>query len=125
MKKQEKALAKQEEEDRRKLLATASAGNDVKKSAVSIEGNDQRNKQMASPVSGSDAFQLEKSSELPANVNLEQIAENKRTITRATVTKNNKEIIYLKIIYKWGGVFYFENGRSISQSTFQLATNVK
>ncbi|HKR03238.1 MAG TPA: hypothetical protein VJY62_01275, partial [Bacteroidia bacterium] len=117
-----KALAKQEEEDRRKLNASASAGNDGRKAAATIEGSDPKIKQNASANFGSDIHQLEKSEEVPANVSVEEITENNRSITKATVTSANKELIYLKIIYKWGGIFYFENDRSISKDAFQLAT---
>jgi hypothetical protein len=120
-----KVLAKQEEEEGKKLTASAGAGNDVKKSAASIEGGDSRVKQAASPGYGNDTRKLEKSEELPPNVNVEEITENNRTITKATVTRGNKETIYLKIIYKWGGVYYFEKERSISKEAFQLATNLK
>jgi hypothetical protein len=120
-----KAQAKQEDEDRKKLNATASSGSDLKKSALSVEGIDQRNKQNAIPNTGSEVHELEKSESLPPNVNVETIAENNRNITKATVTTGDKEMVYFKIIYKWGGVFYFKNEQSISQAAFQLATNLK
>ena len=120
-----KALARQEEEERKKLTASAGAGSDMKKSAASAEGSDVRIKQAAAPGYGSDTRAAEKSEELPANVNVEEITENNRTITKATVSRDNKETIYLKITYKWGGVYYFEKERSISKEAFQLATNLK
>ncbi|MEP7169006.1 MAG: hypothetical protein ABI855_06500 [Bacteroidota bacterium] len=120
-----KALAKQEEEDRRKLNATASAGNDARKSAPAVEGSDKKIMQSATSVSGSELRQSEKSEEVPANVSVEEITESNRTITKATVAKENKELVYRRIIYKWGGIFYFENDRAISKDAFQMATRLK
>jgi hypothetical protein len=124
-KSRKKALAKQDEEEKRKLSANAATGNNARKSPQAIEESEQKKKQNASAVLGADARQLEKSDDIPANVNVEEITEPNRTITKATVSKDNKQIIYLKITYKWGGVFYFENDRSISKDAFQLATRLK
>src|SRR6185436_2958785 len=120
-----KAEAKREEEERRKLNATANAGTDSKKSPATIQGSDVKIKQSASANLGSESRQLEKSEEVPANVNVEEITEKNRTITKATVTAGNKETVYSRIIYKGGGIFYFENERSISKDAFQLATKLK
>ncbi len=120
-----KTEAKREEEERRKLNATANAGTDSKKSAATIEGSDVKIKQSAPANLGSESRQLEKSEEVPANVNVEEITEKNRTITKATVTAGNKETIYTRVIYKWGGIFYFENERSISKDAFQMATKLK
>ncbi|MEO5571200.1 MAG: hypothetical protein ABIT08_11345 [Bacteroidia bacterium] len=120
-----KTIAKQEENERKKLTASASMGSDLKKSAIAIEGNDQKLKQLALPNSGSSVHEPEKSESLPPNVNVEDIIENNRTIKKAIVSTGTKETVYLKIIYKWGGVFYFKNDQSISQTAFQLATNLK
>lgn len=58
-------------------------------------------------------------------ISVEEITETNRTIKKVTVRKNEKETIFSKVVYKWGGVFYFKNTTSISESLFWAATGQK
>ncbi len=49
------------------------------------------------------------------------VAQN-RKIKKVTVTKNGIVYNYRKVVWKWGGVYYFKNDRSIGRSTFYLET---
>lgn len=120
-----KAEAKADEEEKRKLAASSSSGTDQKKTVQHMEGSDVHIKQQAQPTIGSEAHELEKSDEMPATVNVEEITEANRIITKAVVTKSSKETIYFKIVYKWGGVYFFQGEMPITQNTFQLETKLK
>ena len=119
-----RAEARKEEEERKKLLANSASGVTLKKLPVGTMVSDPKITQSPLAEQGSDPRNIEKSPEVPANVNVEEITENNRIITKATVSKYNKETIYMKIKYKWGGVFYFESDRSISSTAYYLATNL-
>lgn len=58
-------------------------------------------------------------------ISVEEIPESNRTITRVTVRKNDKVTIFSRIVYKWGGVYYFRDNLSISESFFSKVTGVK
>jgi hypothetical protein len=49
----------------------------------------------------------------------ETITEKGRIITRHIVTKNNDQITFTKIVYDWGGIYYFKNDVSISLTDYE------
>ena len=49
----------------------------------------------------------------------ETITEPNRTIYRTVVKKEGNTFNYQKISYTWGGVFFFKNETSITQTTFE------
>ncbi len=53
---------------------------------------------------------------------VEEIDEGNRKITRVTVRKNQKETVFSKVIYNWGGVYYFRHNVSISESLYFMNT---
>lgn len=55
-------------------------------------------------------------------VDREEINEDKRTILNVWVTKGNRTVLYTRIKYSWGGVFYFKDTKtSISEHYFNHA----
>ena len=58
-------------------------------------------------------------------ISIEEIPESNRTITKVTVRKNDKVTIFSKIVYKWGGIFYFKDNISISESYFSKVSGIK
>lgn len=56
---------------------------------------------------------------------VESLREANRNITRVTVRKGYGSVVFSKIEYDWGGVFYFKNRMSITESHFIWATGVK
>lgn len=55
-------------------------------------------------------------------IDREEINEDKRTILNVWVTRGNKTIMYTRIKYSWGGVFYFKDMKtSISEHYFNQA----
>ncbi len=52
----------------------------------------------------------------------EDITEDKKTISHVWVTKGDKTILFSKVTYNWGGVYYFKDMKiSISENMFKLA----
>lgn len=56
---------------------------------------------------------------------VETLHESGRVITRVTVRKGFGSVVFSRIQYDWGGVFYFKNRMSITESHFVWATGVK
>lgn len=56
---------------------------------------------------------------------VETLQETGRVITRVTVRKGLGSVVFSKIEYDWGGVFYFKNRMSITESHFVWATGKK
>ena len=48
----------------------------------------------------------------------ETIDEGNRKITKVTVIQNGQVTVYKKIVYKWGGVFFYEDGINITEADF-------
>lgn len=63
--------------------------------------------------------------EVLPDVQVEEIVEANRTITKVTVRKNEKETIFSKVVYTWGGIYYFRQNMSISESLYASSTGLK
>ena len=48
----------------------------------------------------------------------ETVNETSRTIFRTVVKKDGTAYNYQKIVYSWGGIFYFKNELSMTEITF-------
>lgn len=60
----------------------------------------------------------------PENVSVrrEQIAEDKKIVYNVWVTKGNKTVLYSKVVYAWGGVYFFRDlNTSISENMYKQA----
>lgn len=107
-----------------KLKAGANTGNDKGISkAVKGEGEDSRpekapEKKTAAPtiVSAQPVYEV-----LP-DISVTETDEGSRIVTRVTVRKNDKETVFSKIKYTWGGIFYFRQNMSISESLYFMNT---
>ena len=63
-------------------------------------------------------------SQPPENVSItrETISEDKRTVYNVLVTQGDKTALFSKVVYSWGGVFYFRDSKiSISENMYKLA----
>jgi hypothetical protein len=60
--------------------------------------------------------------EILPDVHVEEISEINRVITRVTVRRPETEVVYRRVVYRWGGVYFFRNDRSISESLYMMAT---
>jgi hypothetical protein len=59
------------------------------------------------------------SSDYKEGITEETVKESNRTIQRVVVKMDGSATNYQKIVYNWGGIFYFKNEGSITQSTFE------
>ncbi len=117
--------AKQEEEERRQQAANAKNEQDAKQKSLMAEQSEKRNLKPAIPVQGSEKQDALTTGQVSKHIVIEEIAEDSRNLIKATVSLPGKEVIYLKVIYRWGGVFYFKDRVSISETMFKQATGIK
>ncbi|HNR20392.1 MAG TPA: hypothetical protein PKL45_10440, partial [Bacteroidia bacterium] len=54
----------------------------------------------------------------PEGITEETITENNRTIYRTILKKTTSSEVFSKVVYSWGGVFYFKNTTSVSEANF-------
>lgn len=126
--------------DKQKSLVNNIAGNDKENSTVlAQQGIDKKNGMAGSgtghdeavvikvtPTEQKDIQQQSITVNEEIKIDREEINEDKRTILNIWVTRGNKTILYTRISYAWGGVFYFkDNKTSISENLFRLSTNPK
>ncbi|MBL0052543.1 MAG: hypothetical protein IPP29_14055 [Bacteroidetes bacterium] len=53
----------------------------------------------------------------------EKIEETKLTTYKTIVKRKSSQEVYKKVVYNWGGVFYFKNDQSISELSYNLLIN--
>ncbi len=63
--------------------------------------------------------------EVLPDISVEEISESNRKITKVTVRKNQKETVFSKVVYHWGGVFYFRQNMSISETLYFMNTGLR
>ncbi len=107
-----KALQEKEIADRQ---AKAYAEIEAKKKMLGKTPNKTEDKPI--PVAASVPKIIE--SDYKEGVTDETIKENNRTIYRTVVKKDGSALNYQKVVYNWGGVFYFKNDNSMTELTFQ------
>ena len=56
----------------------------------------------------------------PEWITEETVTENNRSIHRTVVKREGATTVFQKIIYTWGGIFYFMNESSISINIYDL-----
>ena len=56
----------------------------------------------------------------PEGITDETIEEKNRTIYRSIVKFKDVKATYLKVVYSWGGVYYFKGATSTSETIYQL-----
>ncbi|MFN8142923.1 MAG: hypothetical protein U0073_00760 [Bacteroidia bacterium] len=105
--------AEKDEQDRR---AKALAEIEAKKQLLSKTNaaNDDKSKAPPKPA----AVPKIKDSDYHEGITEETVNESSRTIYRTVVKIDGTAINYQKIVYNWGGVFYFKNESNLTQSLF-------
>ncbi|MBS1764700.1 MAG: hypothetical protein JSS90_07035 [Bacteroidetes bacterium] len=91
---------------------------DVKKNDAAVIIKSEKNTEPAKPAQQMSITQV------PANVSItrETISEDKRTVYNVHVTVGDKTALFSKVVYNWGGVFYFRDMKiSISENMFRQA----
>ena len=75
-----------------------------------------------SPTAATRQAVTEEQFEVLPDISIEEVSESNRTITRVVVRKNQKETVFSKVVYTWGGVYYFKQNVSISETLFFMNT---
>jgi hypothetical protein len=116
----------------------AGEGKDDKNPIANKDGGTDKLNAKASQLSGSDNYvapepavkrEEDKQSFTPpptieTKIDREEINEDKRSILNVKVTRGDKTIMYSRVQYYWGGVFYFKDMKtSISEHYFRQATS--
>ncbi|MFM7176217.1 MAG: hypothetical protein ACKO0X_02195 [Bacteroidota bacterium] len=118
----------------RTQLPDSGNGKDSRSSekAYESQGSENRPESVgARPVSmvsteGSELSQKEtKKSLLHSDMIIEEYQENGKKITKVSFENDTSGRVFMKVIYDWGGVYYFESGRYISQAYFYSVTNIQ
>jgi hypothetical protein len=110
-------LKKEKDEEDRK--AKAAADIQAQKEAMArIDAENKKQAQQRKPVT-TDLPKI-KSQDYQDGITDETITEPNRTIYRTVVKKDGTTYNYQKVSYSWGGVFFFKNESSITQTTFEL-----
>jgi hypothetical protein len=132
----EKKLAKNGSgEDKPAATLAANSGQDTNNDIPGNAGNDGI-KPKVKLSSGEDKKPVEKPKEAQPvivkstnsvfdediTIKREDVTEDKKTISHVWVTKGDKTILFSKVTYNWGGVYYFRDMKiSISENMFKLA----
>jgi len=75
--------------------------------------------------SNNPTLQPKENFEVLPDISVEEITESNRKITKVIVRKNQKETIFSKVVYQWGGVFYFRQNMSISETLYFMNTGLR
>ena len=110
---QQREQALKDEADRKaKVLAEIEAKKKLLSKSNTVEGNTTPPPKTVAPVPKI------RDSDYREGVTDETINESNRIIYRTVVKKDGTAFNYQKIAYNWGGVFYFKNDVSITESSF-------
>lgn len=60
-----------------------------------------------------------------ADMIVEEYQENGKKIIKVSFGNDSTGKVFMKVVYDWGGVYYFESGRYISQAYFYSVTNIQ
>ena len=88
-----------------------------------IEGFEASPVRLAEAEEGFENRENEVEVELPLTRKEDIIVEKTKVITKVRYTRGEEVTEYMKVYHKWGGSFYFKNGKSCSQQVFELETH--
>jgi len=60
-----------------------------------------------------------------SDMKVEEYQENGKKVTKVSFENDALGRVFMKVRYDWGGVYYFESGRYISQAYFFSVTNIQ
>ncbi|MBL0072161.1 MAG: hypothetical protein IPP34_10295 [Bacteroidetes bacterium] len=56
----------------------------------------------------------------PEGISEETLPESNRTIYRTVIRKATTQEVFSKVVYNWGGIFYFKNNTSLTESNYSI-----
>lgn len=112
--------------DNSRTKAKGTSGDDVRKITATQESVKEPSAEASSrkASSFSSSEESERFEVLPEK-SVEEIVEPNRKVTKVTVRKGEKETVFSKVVYNWGGVYYFRATTSISESLYFSNTGLR
>lgn len=104
----QQALKDAEEKRRRDIEA--------QKEALAKTGQMVRDTTKTSPTASSELPEVVK--DYPEGISEETITENNRTIYRTILKKSTTQEVFSKVVYNWGGVYYFKGNTNMTEANF-------
>ena len=95
---------------------------DIQAQKEILAKNQQKEQKKSSTDVSSYRFDFDKEF-IPEGIKEESIKEQNRTVVRTIVNSKDVKATYLKVIYGYGGVFYFKNSESITESAYNQDIN--
>jgi hypothetical protein len=105
-----KQLALREAEEKRKREIEA------QKEALAKASQPVRDTSKSSPTASNTLPTIDK--DYPEGISDETITENNRTIYRTVIKRAASQDVFSKVVYNWGGVFYFKGNASVTEANF-------
>lgn len=105
------ALRKKQEEERLKQIEKARADSIAHAQLLEQQKREALEKQKAAQLA-------EQAKKEPDSFHEETLTEKNRTIKKTTIVQGGVKNIWEMDSYNWGGIFYFQNGNSISKETY-------
>jgi len=100
--------------------------------ASETQGSESRREDKRDDLSGSVSSQdlarnkiISSSTPLESDMIVEEYQENGKRVTKVSFSNDRFVRVFMKVMYDWGGVYYFESGRYISQAYFYSVTNIR
>ncbi len=112
----------------RKGTSGVAQGQDIRQpQAYRVSGTDAPPEKKIRPAAGRDLPAKKETPIDDGGVQVEEIHEPNRTITKVTVRNpEGVRYVYTKVAYNWGATYYFRNGTlSITEYIYQLYTKMK
>ena len=54
----------------------------------------------------------------PEGISEDKVTESNRVIYRTIIKKATTQEVFSKVVYNWGGVFYFKNSNNLTESNY-------
>lgn len=100
------------------VTAISRSGMDVRRSTIPVMGEDQR--PLATPGRmGSDEAKYPEHAAVQVERQEELVVEPTKVMTIIRLAQGEVTHEYRRVVHKWGGTFYFKNGESCSQQTYE------
>jgi hypothetical protein len=123
--KQQLAHLATEEQQRQQSSAPVRMEERERTMAVMKAENDRRSQRQAPARHSFEPHSIKHSANPLPGIIVEEVNESNRSVIHARVTYPHGVVTYRKITYQWGGVFYFKDRLSISETMFRQATGLK
>lgn len=111
--------------DKNRVKAISTSGSDQPPADPAKSENPVISESSKKAALKSSETEAEERFEVLPDQSVEEIVEANRKVTRVTVRKGDKETVFSKVVYNWGGVYYFRSTMSISESLYFSNTGLR